>query len=144
VTAGTRRARAGDGRDAGSIALEFALVAPTLLVLLALLLTFARVAQVRATFDAGVRDAARSATLSRSAAAAQVRAREVVLASLGPGDCADTLVVDPLTEFTPGRPVTVSASCSYAISDLGLPGAPGRLAVHGSFASPLDPNRELS
>ncbi|NAZ83729.1 pilus assembly protein TadE [Kineococcus sp. R8] len=130
--------------DAGSIALEFTLVAPVLLVLLALLLTCARAGQVRATFDAGVRDAARSATLSRSAPAAQARAREVLLSSLGAGDCADTLVVDPLVEFTPGRPVTVSASCSYAVSDLGLPGVPGRLRVVGSFASPLDPNRETT
>ena len=144
MTPGARGHLRGTRGDTGSIALEFTLVTPALLVLIALLLTYARVAQVRATFDAGVRDAARSATLSRSAAAAQVRARAVVLASLGPGDCADTLVVDPLADFTPGRPVTVSASCSYAISDLGLPGAPGRLTVRGSFASPLDPNRELS
>ena len=131
-------------RDDGSIALEFTLVVPGLLLLIALLLAYARVGQVSATLDAGVRDGARSATMARSAGAAQQRAVEVVTAALGPGDCADTLQVSPIPQFVAGGAVTVSATCSYSISDLGLPGAPGRLTVRSSFSSPLDPNREVS
>ncbi|MGI4896521.1 MAG: TadE/TadG family type IV pilus assembly protein [Janthinobacterium lividum] len=131
-------------RQVGSIALEFTLVVPGFLLLISLLLAYSRVGQVSATLDAGVRDGARSATLARSAADARQRALDVVRASLGPGDCADTLEVDEIAQFVPGHPVTLTAHCSYAISDLGLPGAPGRLTVRSSFSSPLDPNREVS
>ena len=130
-------------RERGSVALEFTLVAPALLLLIALLLAYARVGQVNATLDAGVRDAARSATSARSADDAQHLALQVLQASVGPGDCADSLLVEPIPEFRAGRPVTVTASCSYSIADLGLPGAPGSLTVRSAFSSPLDPNREL-
>ncbi|WP_432511197.1 TadE/TadG family type IV pilus assembly protein [Kineococcus sp. SYSU DK001] len=131
-------------RDEGSLALEFTLVAPVLLLLIALLLACARVSTNSATLDTGVRDAARAATTSRSADAAAQRAFAVVQAAVGPGDCADSLVVEPVTEFTAGRPVTITARCTYPVADLGLPGLPGSLTVSSSFSSPLDPNRELS
>jgi Flp pilus assembly protein TadG len=130
--------------DEGSVALEFTLVAPALLLLIALLLAYARVTQVSATLDSGVRDAARAATTARDPAAAQRRAHDVVVDAVGAGDCADSLVVEPIPEFAAGRPVTVTATCRYSVDDLGLPGVPGSLSVTSSFASPLDPNRELS
>jgi Flp pilus assembly protein TadG len=130
--------------DEGSVALEFTLVAPALFLLIALLLAYARVTQVSATLDSGVRDAARAATTARSPAAAQRRAYAVVHDAVGPGNCADSLVVQPIPEFVAGRAVTITARCSYSVADLGLPGLPGSLSVTSSFASPLDPNRELS
>lgn len=130
--------------EEGSVALEFTLVAPALFLLIALLLAYARVTQVSATLDAGVRDAARAATAARSPVAAQQRAYAVVHDAVGPGNCADSLVVEPIPEFAAGRAVTVTARCSYSVADLGLPGLPGSLSVRSSFASPLDPNRELS
>ncbi|WP_432535854.1 TadE/TadG family type IV pilus assembly protein [Kineococcus arenarius] len=136
--------RRGEPGDAGSVALEFTLVAPLLLVLIGLLLAYARVAQVSATLDAGVRDAARSATQSRSAGAAWTRAQEVIDISVGPGDCADSLVVDEIAPLVPGTAVTVTARCTYSLDDLGLPGFPGSVTVRSSFSSPLDPNREVS
>ncbi|MEW1959970.1 TadE/TadG family type IV pilus assembly protein [Kineococcus sp. NPDC059986] len=131
-------------RDDGSIALEFVLVAPALLLLVAFLLGCARYTSAGATLDAGVRDAARAATTARSAVDAQRRAADVVRGAVGPGACADTLVVDPLPEFAAGRLVTVTAHCRVPLRDLGLPGVPGALDVTGAFSSPLDPNRELS
>ncbi|PRY17794.1 TadE/TadG family type IV pilus assembly protein [Kineococcus rhizosphaerae] len=131
-------------RDEGSIALEFTLVAPALLLLILLLLAYARVTDVSATLDTGVRDAARAATTSRDPAAARTRAFAVVRAAVGPGNCADSLTVPPLAEFTPGRAVTVTARCTYSVADLGLPGLPGSFTVTSSFSSPLDPNREVS
>ncbi|WP_432487151.1 TadE/TadG family type IV pilus assembly protein [Kineococcus sp. SYSU DK018] len=130
--------------DSGSAALEFTLVAPVLLLLVALLLAYARVAQVSATLDAGVRDAARTATQSRSADDARRRSGEVVRTAVGPGDCADSVVVDPVERFVPGVAVTVSARCTYSLADLGLPGFPGSVTVRSTFSSPLDPNREVS
>ncbi|MEZ0165124.1 TadE/TadG family type IV pilus assembly protein [Kineococcus sp. LSe6-4] len=130
--------------EEGSIALEFTLLAPALLLLVAFLLVCARFTAAGASLDAGVRDAARAATTSRSAAEAQQRAAAVVHAAVGPGACADSLVVEPLPEFTAGRPVTVTARCTVPVGDLGVPGVPGRLTVTSAFSSPLDPNRELS
>nr|WP_281372837.1 TadE/TadG family type IV pilus assembly protein [Kineococcus aurantiacus] len=124
--------------------MEFTLVAPALLLLILLLLACARVTSVSATLDTGVRDAARAATTSRNPAAAQSRAFTVVQAAVGPGDCADSLAVLPIPEFAAGRPVTVTARCTYSVADLGLPGLPGSFTVSSSFSSPLDPNRELS
>ncbi|WP_337063250.1 TadE/TadG family type IV pilus assembly protein [Kineococcus sp. G2] len=128
-------------REAGSLALEFTLVAPALLLLVALLLAYGRAGLVSAALDSGVRDAARSATQARSADDARSRAEEVVRAAVGEGECADTLAVEPLARFEPGSPVTVTARCRYALADLGLPGAPGHVTVGSSFSSPLDPNR---
>ena len=48
--------------DEGSLALELTLIAPLLLVLLALVYAYGRVGGTTASFDAGVRDAARAAT----------------------------------------------------------------------------------
>ena len=118
--------------EEGSVALEFTLVAPALFLLIALLLACARVTQVTATLDSGVRDAARAATTARSPAAAQLRAFAVVHDAVGPGDCADSLVVEPLPEFVAGRAVTVTARCRYSVADLGLPGLPGSLSVASS------------
>jgi hypothetical protein len=131
------------GRDAGMIALEVVIAAPVLLLLLALVFAYGRVAQVNGTLEAGVRDAARSATQARSAADAQQRAEQVIRQSLGPGatDCLATLVVEPITVFEAGFPVRVTASCRYPLSDLGLPGVPGSVTTRSTFLSPLDPNR---
>ncbi|MFB9378855.1 TadE/TadG family type IV pilus assembly protein [Kineococcus gynurae] len=140
----TRRTTRRGPADAGTAALELTLAAPVLLLLLALLLTWARLGHVHAALDAGVRDAARTATGQRSAGDAALAARSVVLDALGPGDCADSLQLDPVGPFTPGRAVTVRAHCRFSVLDLGLPSAPGELRLSSSFSSPLDPNREVS
>ena len=136
--------RAGDVRDGGSVALEFTLVAPVLLLLVALLLACARATQVSATLDSGVRDAARAATTARDPAPRSSAPPRSCAAPWAWGTAPDSLVVDPIAEFAPGRPVTITATCRYSVADLGLPGLPGTLSVTSSFASPLDPNRELS
>jgi hypothetical protein len=46
--------------------------------------------------------------------------------------------------FEPSEPVTVDVECTYALSDLGLPGAPGDITARSSFTSMLDPNRGVS
>ena len=130
-------------RDTGSLSLEFAFVAPGLVLLLLFLLAAGRATDVTGAFDAAVRDAARAATQARSAAEAQRRAERILTAALEQVSrrCAETLVVEPVPVFRPGAAVTVAASCRYPVGDLGLPGLPGELPVRGSFASPLDPNR---
>jgi Flp pilus assembly protein TadG len=135
--------RDGRRRERGSLALEFALVVPALFMLLALVFAYGRVSQVNGTMEAGVRDAARSASQARDAAAALVTAERVVRTALGPGatSCLGNLRVELVTTFVPGTAVTVSAECSYSMQDLGLPGMPGSVTTRSIFSSPLDPNR---
>jgi hypothetical protein len=117
-----------------------------LFVLFALVAVYGRASQVDATFDAGLRAAARSATDARSAG----QARTVAEASLrdalatSSAQCLDTqqVTIDAAT-FSAGHLLAVTASCSYPVGDLGLPGAPGTLHLASSFTSPLDPNRGL-
>jgi Flp pilus assembly protein TadG len=129
--------------DRGSMAIEFAIVAPTLLVLVALVVAYGRWAQVNGTLEAGVRDAARAATQARDLPDAQTTADRVIRAALGPGatGCLATLQVGRIPVFQPGNPVTVTAECQSPLGDLGLPGVPGSVRSRSVFSSPLDPNR---
>jgi Flp pilus assembly protein TadG len=124
------------------MAIEMVIATPLLLLLVALVFAYGRAAQVNGTLQAGVRDAARSATQARNAADARQRAEAVIRDALGPGatGCQNTLQVDPI-QFQLDLPVTVTARCSYPLNDLGLPGAPGSITASATFSSPLDPNR---
>lgn len=131
------------GQD-GSIAVELTFIMPLLLLLLALLYAYGRVAQVNGTLEAGTRDAARSASQARSAEQALTVAEQAVRSSLQVRGqaCLDTLDVRLRGGvFQAGFPVTVVATCRYRMSDLGLPGLPGELDAAASFTSPVDPNR---
>jgi Flp pilus assembly protein TadG len=124
------------------MAIEMVIATPLLLLLVALVFAYGRAAQVNGTLQAGVRDAARSASQARNATEARQRAEAVIRSALGPGStgCQNTLQVDPV-QFQFDVPVTVTARCSYPLTDLGLPGAPGSISADASFSSPLDPNR---
>ncbi|MDH2413238.1 TadE/TadG family type IV pilus assembly protein [Nocardioides sp. CER19] len=136
--------------ERGSLALEMVMIAPALLLLLGLIYAYGRVGQVNGVMESGARDAARSATLARSMQEARDRAEQVVDDALraAPPTCRDhpTVTVsggDPAhpDAFVPGGVIRVAVSCTYDISDLGLPGAPGTLTSRSSFTSMLDPHR---
>jgi Flp pilus assembly protein TadG len=131
--------------EAGSLAIEMAMVAPGLLLIFGLIFAYGRAAQVNGTLESGTRDAARSVTLARSYDDALDRANAVMLDALkdAPQSCQDSLDVEIVGDYQPGEPVTVSTQCTYGLSDLGLPGAPGTLTSRSSFTSMLDPYRGL-
>jgi TadE-like protein len=131
--------------EAGSLAIEMAMLAPSLLLIFALIFVYGRAAQVNGTLESGTRDAARSVTLARSYDEAVDRANAVLLDAMkdAPQSCQDTLHVHIVGTYEAGEPVTVDADCTYDISDLGLPGAPGDLTAESSFTSMLDPYRGL-
>lgn len=137
------------GPDTGSLAVEFVIAAPALLMVLALVFAYGRVAQVNSILDAGVRDAARSVTQARSAIEAQEVARDVVEEAFTEpsgeraGTCLDTLRVEllPADTFERGGAVTVSATCRYSMRDLWIPGLAGQITSSAAFTSQLDPNR---
>jgi Flp pilus assembly protein TadG len=137
----TRRTRP----ETGSLAIEMAMIAPSLLLIFALIFAYGRTAQVNGTLESGTRDAARSVTMARSYDEAVERANAVLLDAMkdAPQSCQNSLDVTVSPDYEAGEPVTVDATCTYGISDLGLPGAPGTLTAKSSFTSMLDPYRGL-
>lgn len=128
--------------EAGAIAIELVILFPMMLLLIALLAAYGRLGLVNGNFDSGVRDATRSATQARDAADAQLAAEQALRTALAQvsAPCLDSLEVDPIPVFEPGRAVTVTARCSYPMSDLAV-GMPGSVTLEAEFSSPLDPNR---
>lgn len=131
--------------ESGSLAVEMAMVAPGILLIFALIFAYGRAAQVNGTLESGTRDAARSVTLARSYDEALDRANAVLLDAIkdSPQSCQDSLDLRIVGDYEPGEPVTVRATCTYQLSDLGLPGAPGTLTAESSFTSMLDPYRGI-
>ncbi len=137
------RARAGRRGDRGATALELVIAVPALLAVLALLVAYGRQAQVTGLLQAAARDGARSATLSRSYAEADVRVGQVVRDTLAraPASCRESLGWDvgPPAGFEAGAQVTVRVWCTRTLTDVGLP-LPAAV-IERSFSSPLDPYR---
>jgi Flp pilus assembly protein TadG len=131
--------------ESGSLAIELAMLTPSILLIFALIFVYGRAAQVNGTLESGTRDAARSVTLARSYDDAVDRAHAVLLDALkdAPQSCQNTLDVRIVGTYEAGEPVTVDADCTYDISDIGLPGAPGTITAKSSFTSMLDPYRGL-
>ena len=127
------------------MAVEMAIIIPSLLLIFGLIYAYGRAAQVNGTLESGTRDAARSATIARSYDEAQDRAETVVRAAIAdmPTSCQDSVRVSVSRNFLPGEPITVDVECDYLLSDLGLPGAPGDITAKSSFTSMLDPYRGL-
>ena len=144
----------GHGSDHGSIAIEYVIAAPLVLLVFALIFAFARVGEVNGQLDTATRDAARTVTQLPDLTQARQIAQRVVadqLGAEGEGGCsASTVKVDVTAtrpdghsdDFpAPGDTVTVTASCPYSLADLGLPIPMGDLTAHSQFSSVVDPNR---
>lgn len=131
--------------DRGSLSIEYVILVPLVLLVMALIYIFGRVANVNGTLDASTRDATRVASEAPSYEQAQQAARQVVQSAVGDtsSTCRKTLSVTVSDNFAPGNTITVRATCRYSIADAGLPGAPGTLTVTSMFASIIDPNRTL-
>jgi hypothetical protein len=137
--------------EGGTATLEMVILAPFLLLLLMLIIAFARYAQTENLVDQSARDAARSATAQNVKADVPTTVDQVVKDGMAdaPASCRDTAVADPpvlsKTAFDlpdPDDPlaidtVTVTVHCTLDLSDLAaLP----LKSVHitRTFTSPLD------
>jgi Flp pilus assembly protein TadG len=116
------------GGDAGSAALELALITPVLLALLLLVVALGRLGAARQDVDAVAAQAARAASIALSPAEARSAAQQAASAALAAGSLTcQALEVDvDTTSFRPGGQVAVDVACTVAlgrVSDIGLPGA---------------------
>lgn len=134
-------------RDAGSITLELAILAPALLLILGLLILAGRVGVARSAVEHSAFVAARDASMSRTADEARVAANEAMVRELGSQDvdCTSASVEVDTTGFAAplGQPavVEVTVTCAVSLADLAIPGLPGERVMTASFASPLDAHR---
>ena len=134
--------------ERGSLTLEFAVLAPGLLLLMGLLIVGGRVAIAGGSVQGAARDAARTASIARGAAEAQregAASASESLARQGLRCSATTVDVATAGFAVPvGQPahVRVDVTCRVELADLALPGLPGSRTVEASATSPIDSYRE--
>lgn len=133
----------GDG-ERGSATLELAIITPALLLLLGLIVMAGRVDLAAGTVEHAAASSAREATLARDPASAIAAARNAAAADLTAQGitCASSSVDVDAAGFAAalGEPatVTVTVSCTVALSDLAVPGLPGSRTMTASATSTLD------
>jgi Flp pilus assembly protein TadG len=136
------------GRDKGSVAIEAAIVLPPLIMFLCLAIAGGRLVTSGAKIDAAAEDAAREASIHRTAAAAQDAAHAAALESLD--DQGITCASTSVSVNTGGLNapvgqvgmVTVTVSCTVNLSDLLLPGVPGARTLTSTATSVVDQYRQ--
>jgi Flp pilus assembly protein TadG len=135
-------------RDAGSASLEVVVLAPVLVLLLGVLVLAGRVALAATSVEQAADEAARSASIARTAGAARRAARDGVTRVLAEQDlrCARVETVVDVSGFgvRVGLPAQVrtTVTCVVTLRDLALPGIPGSRTVTATAVSPLDTYRE--
>ncbi|HET9128082.1 MAG TPA: TadE/TadG family type IV pilus assembly protein [Propionibacteriaceae bacterium] len=153
MTGTCRSPRSGTGparrpRDAGAVAVELALITPALMMVIGLLVFGYRFWEARAAVQSAAGAAARAASLAPSPDAGAAAARRLALAdldTLGVPCVTSSVTSDTSALSTPaGRAgtVRVSVTCVVSMTDLVVPGAPGRLSVTRSATEPVDSFRE--
>ncbi|MFD5552167.1 TadE/TadG family type IV pilus assembly protein [Streptomyces goshikiensis] len=137
--------RRAEGGDRGSETITAAIVTPLLLMLLCLAIAGGRIVTSGAKIDAAAEDAARAASISRTYSGAQAAAAAArSLDDQGIRCASSSTSVDvsglavPLGEV---GTVTVTISCTVAMSDLLLPGVPGDKTMTSRFTSVVDAYR---
>lgn len=134
--------------DQGSAAIEAAIILPSLIMFLCLAIAGGRLVTSGAKIDAAAEDAAREASIHRTAAAAQGAAHSAAAESLNDQGitCASTTVsVNTGGLNVPvGQvgTVTVTVNCTVSLSDLLLPGVPGARTLTSTATSVVDQYRQ--
>lgn len=134
--------------DEGSAAIEAAIVLPSLIMFLCLAIAGGRLVTSGSKIDAAAEDAAREASIHRTASAAQGAAQAAAAESLNDQGikCASTgVTIDTGGLSVPvGQvgTVTVTVNCTVNLSDLLLPGVPGAQTLTSTAVSVVDQYRQ--
>lgn len=134
--------------DEGSVAIEAAIVLPTLIMFLCLAIAGGRIVTSGSKIDSAAEDAAREASIHRTAATAQSAARSAAAQSLS--DQGITCASTSVTINTGGLSVpvgqvgtvSVTVTCTVNLSDLLLPGVPGAKTLTSTATSVVDQFRQ--
>ena len=110
----------------GTLAVEAALVAPVLLVLMLLVVYAGRAAQTDADVRSAAARAARAASLTGDLAAAETAASDIAVANLATAGIACTTTDIRVTaDIRAGGTVAVTVGCEVANTDLAMLAVPG-------------------
>lgn len=128
----------------GSISVEVAILMPAFLLLIAVAAVIGRQTVAQTAIEGAAHDAARAASISRTAPAARTHAQEAARSVLTDQGlhCDPVTVTIDTSQFgrALGQPaaVTATVSCSVSFSDIAVPGLPGNRTLSATFTSPLD------
>lgn len=144
----TTRIRDTTRTDRGNHVLELVILAPVLLIAIGLLIAGGIVAQAHMKVQHAASEAARAASLARTAFQAEPAARIAVtddLAAKGLTCVPLSVSVDTAAFRTrPGvtSQITATVSCTVSFDVLGIPGISGVRTITHDASSPLDSYRE--
>ncbi|WP_432198856.1 TadE family protein [Streptomyces sp. bgisy027] len=134
--------------DEGSAAIEAAIILPALIMFLCMAIAGGRIVTSGAKIDAAAEDAAREASIHRTAGAAQAAAHAAAAESLNDQGitCESTSVAINTggLNVPVGQVATVTATvtCTVTLSDLLLPGVPGTKTLESTATSVVDMYRQ--
>ncbi|MGA5114715.1 TadE/TadG family type IV pilus assembly protein [Streptomyces pseudogriseolus] len=138
------------GGDEGSVAIEAAIVIPPLIMFVCLAIAGGRIVTSGSKIDAAAEDAAREASIHRTASSAQAAAHAAAVESLddqGIACASSSVAIDTSGLSVPvGQvgTVTVTVTCTVNLSGLLLPGVPGAKSLTSTATSVVDQYRERS
>ncbi|WP_297751387.1 TadE/TadG family type IV pilus assembly protein [uncultured Tessaracoccus sp.] len=125
-------------------AVEAAVIIPGLVLLVGLVVVFARIVMAQHDLDAVAGNAARAVSMARDAAHARTSAAALVAEQLqGEGlRCEHTRVdIDAAglrAALGSNATVSVTVECAVSMADVVLPGVPGSVTVRAHVESPVD------
>lgn len=134
--------------ERGNATIQLAILAPALLAFTLLCVAAGRIFLAVQAVDAAAFDAARTASIARSAHAANTAARSTALNTLTNRQlrCVQQQVSVNTAGFSlpPGTPASVQVTlrCELNLSDIALPGLPSTMTVTSAAGSAIDTFRE--
>lgn len=132
--------------EGGSALVELVLLTPLVMMVMMLVIGFGRIASSRGEVDGAARDAARAASISRSADGAQAAAQDQAASTLGSRSvtCSTLDVAVDASSFGPGGHVSVDVSCTVSLGDLFLVAWPGTTTMRAHAVAVVDTFRAVS
>lgn len=132
--------------DAGTMSLELVLLTPLLVAFIMLMVGLGLFVEAKGQVDGAAGDAARAASIARTAAEANVAARDAAAATLSDrkqrcGGGARTTV--DFRDWRPGGQVTATVRCRIDLSGLSLIGLAPAKTMTGTATAPIDTLRRV-
>jgi len=134
--------------DRGSAAVEAAVGVPAFMLFVGLIIFGGRTATTHSAVESAAADAARSASIVRTATEAKADAKTAAQSSLANQDihCLSVTVSVDVSDFSKtvgqGGSVSATVECLLDLGDLSVPGVPGSRLIKATSTSPLDTFRE--
>jgi Flp pilus assembly protein TadG len=128
------------GGDRGSVAVETAVIAPALVLLMLLVVYAGRISHLDDSVQRSASEASRAATLAGTPEAAEEAAVDAARANLRTTStpCNDLAIQVDTTDFRPGGSVTAIVRCGASMSDVALLGVPGTRTFIASSTEVID------